>query len=85
VLAHRLTRILPHLVDSRLEVLCCWPGSVANFSARLADGKIFRLACHIVPGALALKKLARAGREQFSFAIVAYAHRQRCRSRNPWP
>lgn len=91
LLAHRLTRILPHLVDSLLlgsALLLAWLSSQYPFLLDWLTAKFFGLLAYIVLGALALKR-ARTRRARavfFLLAIVAYAYIVSVAlSRNPWP
>ncbi|WP_371325175.1 SirB2 family protein [Dechloromonas sp. ZY10] len=91
LLGHRLTRILPHLIDSSLlgsALLLAWLSGQYPFMLDWLTGKFFGLLAYIVLGALALKRAPtlRGRALCLVLAVVAYGYIVSvAMTRNPWP
>lgn len=90
-LQHRLTRILPHAVDSLLLGSALTLAALSGqypFVQGWLTAKVLGLLAYIVLGSLALKRgRTRAGRLlSFGLALAVYAYIVAVAlSRNPWP
>jgi uncharacterized membrane protein SirB2 len=91
LLRHRLTRILPHLVDSLLlgsALLLAWLSGQYPFAQDWLTAKFFALLAYIVLGTLALKR-ARSLPARVCcliLAVAAYAYIVSVAlTRTPWP
>ena len=79
LLQHRLTRLLPHLVDSTLLLSAITLAVMIGqypFSAGWVTAKVIGLLAYILLGMMALKRgrTLAARRRYFGFALLAYAY-----------
>lgn len=79
LLQHRLTRVLPHLVDSLLlgsALLLAWQSAQYPFAVDWLTAKVLALLAYIVFGSMALKRGRTLGiRCGFAvLAVVTYAY-----------
>lgn len=88
---HRLTRILPHLVDTLLlgsALTMAWMSGQYPFVNGWLTAKFFGLLAYILLGMMALKRgRTKAIRARFfALAVLAYAYIVSVAlTRNPWP
>lgn len=76
---HRLTRILPHIVDTLLlgsALSMAWMSGQYPFVNGWLTAKLFGLLAYILLGMMALKRgrTLAARRRYFGFALLAYAY-----------